>query len=171
MTADNKKQDGKPAKDIAAKDISGRRMVGGRWRDPEDLEPEPARADAVFSVRMTKAELAEFDAAIAELGLKRNRAMRIAARQIAGFVEVDAETLGILREAQAQIKGIATNINQIARLSNRMKSPQHAQFFEEREKLGPVLARLQGGIQRILDLDRRRHDGLARLQSASEASS
>lgn len=139
---------------------------GGVWRDVPGEGSRSGRADKTISVRLTEAELAEFDAQIEALGLKRNRAMRIAARRIGGFVEVDAETLALLKDAQAQIKGIATNINQIAKLSNRLKSPQHAAFFEERGQLGRELARLQDGIQQILELNRRRHDGLARLREA-----
>jgi type IV secretion system T-DNA border endonuclease VirD1 len=56
----------------------------------------PPRADRTISVRLTEAELAELDAQIDGLGLNRNRALRIAARRIGGFLEVDCETVEAL---------------------------------------------------------------------------
>ena len=137
-------------------------MKGGDWVDP-DAEPAPVRADKTISVRLTEAELAEFDAQIARLGIKRNRALRIAARRIAGFVEADVAQLDALRDVARQLVGVARNINQIAKSANRFGDPDYRAFMEERAVLGKVLARVQGQTQIILDLAARREDGLARL--------
>ena len=137
-------------------------MKGGDWVDP-DAEPAPVRADKTISVRLTEAELAEFDAQIARLGIKRNRAMRIAARRIAGFVEADPAQVEALRDVARQLMGVARNINQIAKSANRTRDPEYRAFMEERAALGKVLARVQGETQIILDLAARREDGLARL--------
>ena len=83
----------------AAGPWSGRALQRGRWTDVgEGSAAAPRRADKTLSVRLTAAELAEFDAQIATLGLKRSMALRIAARRVAGFVEVDAATVEALRE-------------------------------------------------------------------------
>ena len=66
--------------DGAAPERRARRMIGGRWQDPEKAKREP-RADRTISVRLTEAELAELDAQIEGSGLNRNRALRIAARR------------------------------------------------------------------------------------------
>lgn len=137
-------------------------MKGGDWVDP-DAEPSTVRADKTISVRLTEAELAEFDAQIARLGLNRNRALRIAARRIGGFVEADAAQVEALRDVARQLVGVARNINQIARSANRMREADYRAFMEERAALGRVLARVQGQTQTILDLAARREDGLARL--------
>lgn len=139
-----------------------RRMQGGDWVDPE-AELLAVRADKTISVRLTEAELAEFDTQIARLGIKRNRALRIAARRIGGFVEADAAQVEALRDVARQLVGVARNINQIARSANRMREADYHAFMEERAALGRVLARVQGQTQTILDIAARREDGLARL--------
>jgi hypothetical protein len=68
---------------------------------------------------LTEAELAELDAQIEGSGLNRNRALRIAARRIGGFLEVDAAMVEELRGINRQLAGVATNINQIAHAANR----------------------------------------------------
>ena len=144
-----------------------RRMKGGNWVDP-DKPARKQRADRVIAVRLTEAELAEFDAQIVALGLNRNRALRIAARRIGGFVEADAAQIEALRDITRQLTGIARNINQIARSANWTGDPDYRAFMEERAKLGKELARTQGPIQETLELAARREDGLARLDEAAK---
>lgn len=143
-----------------------RDMQGGRWRDPKAKEPVP-RADKTISVRLTEAELAELDGQIASLGLTRNRALRIAARRIGGFLETDAETAAMLQDISRQMRGIATNVNQIAKAGNQSRHPDFRAFLEERQALGKELARVSAMLQEILEVARRREDGLARLSEAS----
>ncbi len=144
-----------------------RRMIRGRWQDPERAKKEP-RADRTFSVRLTEAELAELDAQIEGSGLNRNRALRIAARRIGGFLEVDGETVEALRSINRQLAGVATNINQIAHSANRTHDPDYRAFMAQRAELGRILIETRGALQRILDLGARREDGLARLKAAAE---
>ncbi|WP_227420022.1 DNA mobilization endonuclease VirD1/MobC family subunit [Roseitranquillus sediminis] len=148
-------------------DWRNRRLQGGNWSGPEATTDRPRRADKTLSVRLTEAELAEFDAQIAPLGLKRNRALRIAARRIAGFVEADAAEVAALRDATRQLGGVARNINQIARAANRTRDPDYRAFLEERAALGRELARIEARLQVLLDLATRRKDGLARLEKAA----
>ena len=153
-----------------AKDLSEaapRRMIRGRWRDARPDTEAPQRADRTIAVKLTEAELAAFDAQIAELGLKRNRALRIAARRVGGFVEVDPATREALRDISRQLGGIATNINQIAKAANRTHDPDYRAFMEDRAELGRVLVRVTRELQHLLDVSARRHDGLARLAQAA----
>ena len=145
-----------------------RRMIRGRWRDPERARKAP-RADRTFSIRVTEAELAAFDARIALLGLKRNRALRIAMRRIGGFLEVDPGVAEELRGLHRQLTGIATNINQIAHAANRTHDPDYHAFLAARSELGRVLFETRAALARILDLGARREDGLARLSAAKES--
>lgn len=142
-------------------------MKGGVWVDPK-AQKRIQRTDKVFSVRATEAEVAEFDEQIARLGLKRNRALRIAMRRVGGFVEADAATIAELREINRQITGIARNINQIARAANRTHDPDYQAFMEERRGLGKELSRLQSLLQPLFDLAARREDGWARLGKTPE---
>jgi type IV secretion system T-DNA border endonuclease VirD1 len=140
-------------------------MEHGVWAEPDMPQPR-SRADRTIPVKLTEAELAEFDAQIACLGLKRNRALRIAARRIAGFVELDTAQVETLREITKQLVGIARNINQIAKSANRTREPAYRAFMEERAALGRQMAVLQADLQLLLDLAARREDGLARLEQA-----
>ena len=142
-------------------------MIRGRWQDPERAKKEP-RADKTISMRLTEAELAELDAQIEGSGLNRNRALRIAARRIGGFLEVDGETVEALRSINRQLAGLATNINQIAHAANRTHDPDYRAFMAQRAELGRILIETRGALQRILDLGARREDGLARLKAAAE---
>ena len=144
-----------------------REMRGGTWTEVTDDDAPAARAGRVVSVKMTEAELAELDAAIAPLGMTRNRALRIAARRIGGFVEAGAEEVELLRDAVRQLGGIARNVNQIARAANRTRAPDYRGFLEERAALGREIARLDARMQEVLDLAARRRDGLARLEAAA----
>lgn len=145
-----------------------RRMIGGRWQDPEKAKKAP-RADRTFSVRLTEAELAELDAQIEEVGLTRNRALRIAARRIGGFLEVDGATVEALRAINRQLAGVATNINQIAHAANRTHDPDYRAFMAQRAELGRLLIESRRALQQILDLGARREDGLARLRAAASS--
>ena len=147
-------------------DWKHRRLEGGDWV-PAEAETAKPRAEKTVSVKMTEAELAEFDAQIARLGIKRNRALRIAARRIAGFVEVAPEQVEVLRDATRQLSGIARNVNQIAKSANRTRDPDYRAFMEERAALGRELVRIEEQMQMILDLAARRADGLARLDAAA----
>ncbi len=142
-----------------------RRMKDGVWVGP-DAPDAPPRANRTIPVKLTEAELAEFDAQITRLGLNRNRALRIAARRIAGFVELDHSQVQTLREVTKQLVGIARNINQIAKSANRTREPAYRAFMEERAALGRQMAVLQADLQLLLDLAARREDGLARLEEA-----
>ena len=143
-----------------------RRMIRGRWREPEDARAG-ARADKPISVKLTEPELKAFDAQIAKVGLKRNRALRIAARRIGGFLEMDQAALDELRYIARQIGGIATNINQMARVTHVTKEPDYEKFLQERRDLGQDMARLESLLQRLLNVGQRRTDGLRRLEDAA----
>ncbi len=147
-------------------DWKTRRMRGGDWVDTS-VPTTKLRADKTVSVKMTEAELAEFDAQIAKVGLNRNKALRIAARRIGGFVEADADQVAALRDVARQLIGVARNINQIAKSANRTRDPDFVAFMEDRKELGKILARVQGQTQVLLDLAARRGDGLARLELAA----
>jgi type IV secretion system T-DNA border endonuclease VirD1 len=155
------------ASDDEPKPWARRRMKAGDWTDPEAGTKPQVRADKTVSVRLTEAELAELDAQIARLGLNRNRALRIAARRIGGFLEVDAAVVAALRDAVRQLGGIARNVNQIAKAANRTRNPDYRGFLEERAALGRELGRIEAQMQAILDLAARREDGLARLEKAA----
>lgn len=148
-----------------APDWRQRRLHNGRWKVPTssaDQDAEPAFT--VISVKMRRAEAEAFRGVCAELGVRPNRAFRAMARHAAGYVELAESDTRELRDVTAQLRGIATNVNQIARAGNRTRSPDHAAFMEERARLAPVLIRIQRQMHDLLDIARRRFDGRERLQ-------
>ncbi|WP_435171620.1 DNA mobilization endonuclease VirD1/MobC family subunit [Falsirhodobacter sp. 1013] len=144
-----------------------RRMIGGQWTDP-DAVTSKAVVTKTISVKLTEAELAEFDAQIDALGIKRNRALRIMARQVSGFLEEDAGAVAHLADISRQLRGIAVNVNQIAKAANRTTDPDFIAFMEERQRLGKELSRVQSYLQALFDIDKRRSDGAERLKKAAQ---
>lgn len=142
----------------------------GQWK--QDSEPNPAEkiGFAVVSVKLRPAEKAEFQALCKELDVSPNWAMRSMIRQASGFLEVHGTALDELKSVTRQISGVATNINQIAKAGNRTLSPDFAAFMDDRKELGKELARLERMMQQILNVGRRRSDGLTLLKKAVDAS-
>ncbi|TNE64476.1 MAG: plasmid mobilization relaxosome protein MobC [Rhodobacteraceae bacterium] len=144
-----------------------RRMKGGDWTDDAKSE-DPAQRWRVVSVRMRPEELVELDAGIAPLGLSRNRALRTAARRIGGLMELDAETLALMKTIDAQLSGIARNVNQMAKAASRKDDPDYQAFMKERAHLGKELMRVQDKIRYVVDTAKRRNDAYSPLPKGGE---
>ena len=142
----------------------------GQWKKPSASKTGKKVGFAVVSVKLRPAEKEAFQVLCKQLGISPNWAMRSMTRQAAGFLEVHGKTLDKLKSITRQISGVATNINQIAKAGNRTLSPDYLAFMEERKELGKELARLEQMMQHILNVGRRRSDGLARLQEAMDIS-
>ena len=119
-----------------------------------------------MSVKLRRSEADAFRATCASLGMRPNRAFRMIARRSSSFLEPDEAVLLELRAIVRQLSGIATNINQIARASNRTGRADLDGFQSERAALGPVLRRSEGLVRRMLDAPTRKREGLERLRAA-----
>ena len=194
-TTDGKRTNGRPKRGHDASPAGpnerepwrNRRLVNGRWVRADEAAPSLAadqvRADGsgegapvpatpsdfvVMSVKMRRAEADAFRALCAELDVSANRAFRAMARSASGYLEIGGTVEDELRAAVRQLRGIATNVNQIAKAGNRTRTPGYAEFMRERRELGPVLVRLMLQTRRILDVAARRSDGRERLEGAVE---
>ena len=121
-----------------------------------------------LSVRLRNAEFLEFADQVAALGLTNNRALRIAARRIAGFIELDCESRQILYAISRELGRIGVNINQLAKIANTVHSVDHTEFLKEREAMSGEFVKLQSTLHRILNITARKQDGLARLEKAGQ---
>ena len=143
------------------------RATEGNSKRREAIKREGLDGHTVMTVRLRNAEFLEFSDQAEALGLSNNRALRIAARRIGGFLEVDGESQQALKDIARQISGIASNINQLAKIANTTNSVDHKDFLEERKKLGLELARVSDVQQQLLNVGRRRRDGMQRLEEAT----
>ena len=141
----------------------------GQWKQNLTSKSETKVGFAVVSVKLRPAEKEEFRALCKTLGVSPNWAMRSMARQASGFLEVHEKGLDDLKSITRQISGIATNINQIAKAGNRTLSPDYQAFMEDRRALGKQLASIELLMQQVLNVGKRRSDGLARLKQVVDA--
>ena len=77
------------------------------------IEKQGLDGYTVMSVRLRNAEFLDFSEQVEKQGLKNNRALRIAARRISGFLEIDPKTQNLLREITLMLGRIANAINEI----------------------------------------------------------
>jgi len=139
----------------------------GQWKQKSNTKYGEKIGFQMVSVKVRPAEAIEFKKTCDGLGITRNHALRSMIRRVTGFMEIDKSALQELQSITRQLNGVATNINQIAKAGNRTQSPDYHAFMEDRRELGIELGRLQGHLQTILDLARRRTDGLGALKIAA----
>lgn len=157
----------KRAADKSSKaDWKGKAPNRGQWKQNTTGKTSAGIGFATVSVKLRPAEKAEFQGVCKELGVSPNWALRSLARRSAGFLEVEKQALLDLKAITRQIGGIATNINQIAKAGNRTLNPDYQAFMEDRKELGVELARLEQLMQQVLNVGKRRIDGLAMLKDA-----
>jgi type IV secretion system T-DNA border endonuclease VirD1 len=156
--------------DGTKRDWKGKAPNRGQWKPASGEKVHEKIGFAVVSVKVRPAEKEELKALCKQLGVSPNWAMRSMARHAAGFLEVHKNTLNELQLITRQISGVANNINQIAKAGNRTLDPDYRAFMEDRKELGKELIRLEHMMQTILNVGRRRADGLARLKEVNDIS-
>lgn len=143
-----------------------KKVTSGNAVRRKKIEKEGLDGHTVLSLRLTNAEFLEFADQVEELGMTNNRALRVAARRIGGFLEIDSASQDVLKDIAKQLNGIARNINQMAKIANTVNSVDHKDFLEERKALGVELMKASDISQQLLNVGRRRNDGAARLKRA-----
>ena len=122
----------------------------------------------IVSIRLRQAEFECFSEQARALGLTHNLALRIAARRIAGFLEVDAETRQLLRQVSSNIGEISFNLSRLSRLAEREGSVDMRKLDEQRKAFGREFAVLDDRLQMLLNISKRRIDGRAMLKDVTE---
>ncbi|MDD9908658.1 MAG: DNA mobilization endonuclease VirD1/MobC family subunit [Ahrensia sp.] len=141
----------------------------GKWKATGNKGDSDATGFVTVSVKMRPAEREEFKRVCKALGVTPNRAMRTMVRRSAGFLETGNPVMADLATITRQISGVSTNINQIAKAANRTREPDYQAFLEDRLELGAHLSRLEDIIREIVNVGRRRSDGLRRLEELMES--
>lgn len=145
----------------------------GEWKQPKLEEDESGVGFVHISVKVRPEEKAAFKQACSQHGVTLNKAVRTFVRQCCGYLEISDEMLGQMTIVTRQISGVSTNINQIAKAGNRTQSPDFIAFMEDRKELYAKLAELEDIIREIVNVGKRRSDGLRKLDAVlmdSEAS-
>ena len=138
----------------------------GQWTEPKSDADDTGIGFVTVSVKLRPEEKAELKRVCTKLGITPNKALRTMARRSSGFLEVQDRTLEHLATLTRQISGVSTNINQIAKAANRTQSPDYVAFMQDRRELGAHLAELEDIIREIVNVGRRRSDGLRGLEEA-----
>lgn len=144
-----------------------RKMVRGRWREKGGV-PAKKIKHRMISVRIRDEELALFDEACLQLGVKRNAAFRAMARKASGILDIDKEMKADLRDAVRQLRGVANNINQIARLGNTTGKPDYDAFLKEALTLAQQIRRTDDVMSALLSKSQLKEEGLQALSRLLE---
>ena len=126
-------------------------------------KPDP-KAYTVVSVRLREAEYLSFMEQIRPFGISGNLAMRIAARRVAGFLELDADVRQSLQNITKSIGEISQSLRAIA----EKNSSDIEAINEIRRAFGAEFVRLDSQMQEMLNVSKRRHDGQTMLVEASK---
>lgn len=120
----------------------------------------------VVSIRLRMAEFESFSERATSLGLTSNLALRIAARRIAGFLEIDRDVRGQLEEVVGRIGEISRAIGGLHAGYSARGDVDLAILAEQRGAFGREFAQLDALLRSILNVSRRRSDGVRRLEEA-----
>ncbi|WP_136661796.1 DNA mobilization endonuclease VirD1/MobC family subunit [Nitratireductor sp. XY-223] len=137
----------------------------GEWKTSTAEDDDGGVGFVHLSTKVRPEEKEAFKQACSKHGVTPNKAVRIFVRQCGGFLEISDEALQHLVTITRQISGVSTNINQIAKAGNRTLSPDFNAFMEDRKELGAQLAELEDIIREIVNVGKRRSDGLRKLEA------
>ncbi|WP_090302123.1 DNA mobilization endonuclease VirD1/MobC family subunit [Ensifer sp. YR511] len=129
-------------------------------RNPKDYK--------IVSVRLRQAEFESFSEQVQAMGLTHNLALRIAARRISGFLEIDAETRRSLWQISDKIGEISGNLMHLRRIADRSGTLDMDKLAEYRTAFGREFAVLDDKLQTLLNVSQRRIDGCAMLKESSK---
>jgi type IV secretion system T-DNA border endonuclease VirD1 len=121
----------------------------------------------VVSIRLRAAEFEAFCEQAHALGMTSNLALRIAARRIGGFLEVDDDSRRKLNEILDAIGDVSCNIKDLYNIYNERDEINLDGLAEQRAAFGEEFAKLDGLLRSILNVSKRRSDGQRKLAAAA----
>lgn len=132
----------------------------------EEADPKEYK---IVSLRLREAEYLAFSGQVATLGLSHSMALRIAARRISGFLEIDTEMRAVLHDILREIGELSRNITRLKLACANAGTVDMGDFALQRAAFGREFARLDARLSMILNVSRRRRDGRNVLQEAMKA--
>ncbi|MBY5775227.1 DNA mobilization endonuclease VirD1/MobC family subunit [Rhizobium leguminosarum] len=132
--------------------------------DSGEAEPKDYK---IVSLRLRDAEYLAFSEQAAVLGLSHSMALRIAARRIGGFLEIDPDTRVALQDILRGIGDLSRSITELKAACEEAGTVDMDRFADQRAAFGREFARLDARISMILNVSRRRRDGRNILQEAA----
>lgn len=144
---------------------------------PETIIPSGARAQKVtsnpdgykiVSVRLREAEFFSFAEQVNAAGLTNNMALRIAARRIAGFLEIDIGSRTSLQDISRSIGEMAASLTDLRQVAQRSDYINMDALNEHRMAFGKEFMTLDSLLHQLLNISKRRCDGRAMLIDASQ---
>lgn len=118
----------------------------------------------IVSVRLREAEFEAFSQQAQALGLTNNMALRIAARRIGGFLEIDGDMRTRLDTIIQLIGSTSKNLSQLNASYSQSGKVDMVEFAKYRADFGNAFAELDGLLRSILNISRRRRDGRLMLR-------
>lgn len=147
------------------KTLSPEEVAISLQRGAKKIDPNGYR---IVSVRLREAEFEAFSAQAASLGLTNNMALRVAARRIGGFLELDGGTRQAIEDVLGAIGVISEAIAQLNRAYDESGRVDMTEFAAQRAAFGYEFARLDATLMSVLNIAHRRLDGRLKLKDAAK---
>ena len=136
--------------------------------DANSSEPSPIENFRVVSVRLRWAEYESFAEQARGVGLSNSMALRIAARRVAGFLEVDRELREQMQEMLGMIGSVSHNVARLNAAYSQSAGVDLDALASQRFAFGEAFVKLDELLRFILNTSRRRTDGRFLLLSTLE---
>lgn len=120
----------------------------------------------IVSVRMRNAEFLEFSDQVQRANLNNNLALRIAARRIAGFIEIEESSRESLRKLSRHLGEIARDMSKVKFKAEKDNLVDSQLLEKVRTSLSKEFIETQRLLRALMSVTNRRRDGLARLEEA-----
>lgn len=121
----------------------------------------------IVSIRLRSAEFESFFDQANALGLTSNLALRIAARRIGGFLEIDQAMRRQLEQIMTAIGEISGNVGRLHAAYAESGKVDPRELARQRAAFGHEFAELDASLRSILNVSRRRADGRRLLEQAT----
>lgn len=139
----------------------------GLPRAPREVVGHVVNDYKVVCVRLRAAEYDQFTREVEAIGLTSSMALRIAARRIAGFLEIDRDVRKDLENVLQEIGTLSRAVRDLHGACIAGGVVKLEQLDHHRDAFGGAFAQLDGMLRSILNVSHRRADGRLLLVDAA----